>query len=200
MTMTWLGPRTLRASVAGRVVDGETHRPVPGAIVDLVRAASPAVRGRATSAADGAFQVTGLPAGAYDVTCHLPATGLRYGWGKARVDITGGARVFVDLPLPPTGLKGKVVSPVDGSVYPRVRLTGSADDVYGSADGAFRLLCVEPGARRLVITAPGCLPFETDVSLTRGEVLDLGDPIQLAPNQHHPFGPQEPPGNETPTE
>jgi hypothetical protein len=61
-------------SLAGSVSD-EGVRPIAGAVVIANRAGLPAATGSAISAADGTFQVNGLPAGSYAVCVQVPGGG-----------------------------------------------------------------------------------------------------------------------------
>ena len=172
MTTGWIqiGPlSTSRVSIAGCVVDGETKRPLAGvrvAIVDSSRVTA--------TAGDGTFHLADLPGSEYEISFELPGAGLRYGTTTQVVTVEEGGRAVITAELPPTGVKGVVLSPVGGSIYPRAQLAGSGEGIYGGADGSFRLLAVEPGARRILLTAPGCEPRVIDAAITRGEVLDAG--------------------------
>ncbi len=61
-------------SLAGTVSD-EGIRPIAGAVVIANREGLPAASGRATSAADGTYQITGLPVGSYAVCAQVPGGG-----------------------------------------------------------------------------------------------------------------------------
>jgi hypothetical protein len=61
-------------SLAGSVTD-EGNSPIAGAFIIANRDALPAASGRATSAAAGAFLVSGLPAGSYTVCVQVPGGG-----------------------------------------------------------------------------------------------------------------------------
>lgn len=168
-----MGPLTSIMSVAGWVVDDATGRPLAGATVEIGSGLQ-----QTTTAADGSFRFLGLPVGDYQLSATLPGAGRRYGNDTGAATVRAGSRPLVTLRLPPTGVSGTVMSPVGGAVYPLVRLVGSSEEVYGEADGSFRLLGVEPGPRELLITAPGCALCKVSAALTQGTIEDAGE-IQL---------------------
>src|SRR4051794_6415178 len=67
--------RTRGASGAGRMVYGETGKPVAGAGVRVqgVNSTDPFGSGAARTDADGAYRIAGLPPGTYNVLVDLPA-------------------------------------------------------------------------------------------------------------------------------
>jgi hypothetical protein len=61
-------------SLAGSVTD-QGNKPVTGAFITANRESLPPASGRAFSAADGTFQLSGLPAGSYTVCVQFPSAG-----------------------------------------------------------------------------------------------------------------------------
>jgi Carboxypeptidase regulatory-like domain len=68
------GQTVNNGSIAGSVSD-EGVRPIAGVVVIANREGLPAASGRATSAADGTFQIGGLPVGSYVVCAQVPGGG-----------------------------------------------------------------------------------------------------------------------------
>jgi len=62
-------------SIQGRVTDATSGSPLGGILVRAIRNSAPAVTQVATAAADGTFQISGLPEGAYQLCTTVTAGG-----------------------------------------------------------------------------------------------------------------------------
>ncbi|MBZ5681022.1 MAG: carboxypeptidase-like regulatory domain-containing protein [Acidobacteriia bacterium] len=191
MTERW---ETLRrqVAVAGRVIDTRTGKPLPGALVTIT-GASPAFKkklaakamqyaaqwagmveraDRTRSRKDGSFYFLDLPDGEYKLQASLPNMGKRYGAAEEKAtvsrDDTGTIKlVFVDLPLQPTMLEGKVTGAGQkaGVVMAEVRVKGSGERTFSDAKGNYMLVAVEPGERTVLAIAQGYRPAQQKVAL-----------------------------------
>ncbi len=183
-----------RAAISGRVTDGQTGRPLPGARVEIT-AGPPAFTGRlpllakqhgsrwetmeerpdrTRAAADGFFRFLDLPAGQYTLTGTLPGSGSRYGTATAQVTLTADGQGNVSLQtaalaLPATTVQGRVSGPADAAVrLAEVRVQGSGERAWSDAQGNYVLSGVEAGSRKLMVSARG---FQT-----KSETVTLGQP------------------------
>jgi hypothetical protein len=180
-------------ALAGRVTDAATGQPVAGAQVAittapqaftdrLALAALAAGAGwaalaerpdRTLTRADGSFYFVDLPDGSYGLTASLPAAGPRYGTVSATATVTrdaqGGLKpVLTVLALPPTQVGGTVQGPDQKPLLlAEVMMVGSGERTLTDAAGSYRLLGVEPGARTVEATAPGCRPLRQTVQLAQ---------------------------------
>lgn len=194
-----------RVSLAGRVSDAVTGRPLAGARVEIVdapgewttwaaaRATELAGRtppgtppGLATTGADGWFRFLDLPAGPYTVAVSLPALGSRYaaGGATAPVDAVAAGRGWADasLTLAPTTLEGRVTDAAGGPVaMADVRVKGSLESAVTDGDGRFRITGVETGARVVAAAARGVGSASATVRLAQpGETARVT--LALAPS------------------
>jgi Carboxypeptidase regulatory-like domain len=141
-----------RASIAGRVTDAQTGKPLPGVRVEIT--AGPEV----FTAGDGFFCFLNLPAGSYTLTASLPRSGSRYGTKSAQVTLghAGDTLETVDLALPATTVKGKVKDQSGQAVkMAEVSVQGSGESAWSDALGNYALNGVEAGARRIAVSARG---------------------------------------------
>jgi len=138
-----------RASIAGRVTDAQTGRPLPGVRVEIGS-------GREVfTAGDGFFRFLDLPAGSYTLTASLPRSGSRYGTKSAPVTL-GEELQMIDLKLPATTVKGKVKDGAGQAVkMAEVRVQGSGESAWSDAQGNYALSGVEAGARKIAVSARG---------------------------------------------
>jgi hypothetical protein len=163
--------------LAGVVTEAGTGAPVADASVELasgpaafekLRARAPG-RGATTSRADGLFHFFDLPPGRYTLAA-APAGGGRFGAAKATARVGGASTepVRVELALPPTRIEGRVVT-ADGSPVALAVVTfqGTRERVLTRADGTFVLQAVEPGERRLEVSARGFARTAVPVTLKR---------------------------------
>lgn len=130
---------------------------------------------------DGYFTFLDLPPGDYIVQASLPDTGRRYGAAKRdRITVTQDqekiATVFVELPLPPTTLTGKVTMP-DPISMAKVQVQETGDYTYTNSAGEYLLTRLEASETKewaIAVSAPGCEldasePF-VKVKLLQGQV------------------------------
>ena len=180
-------------AIAGRATDAATGQPLAAAQV-AITAAPQAFTDRLTLAAlaagagwaalaerpdrtltraDGSFYFVDLPDGAYQLSAGLLAAGARFGSAGVAAtvarDAQGGLKpALVALALPPTQVSGTVQGPDQKPVLlAEVRMVGSGERALSDATGAYRLLAVEPGARTVEATAPGCRPLRQTVELAQ---------------------------------
>src|SRR5688572_16766537 len=138
-----------RASIAGRVTDAQTGKPLSGARVGIT--AGPEV----FTAGDGFFCFLDLPAGSHTLTASLPRSGSSYGTDTAQVAL-GEELATVDLELPATTVKGKVKDQSGQAVkMAEVRVQGSGESAWSDAQGNYVLSGVEAGARKIAVSARG---------------------------------------------
>lgn len=163
------------ATVSGTVTDADTGAPIAGATVSTD--AANGAEGPVTTADDGTFTLSGLPAGAIDVdvtppdTSHLNAS--------VTVTATAGATTTTTVELDPAGTVSATVDAGDGTTP----LAGVAVEVVGPSPGS----ADDPeGAQQEVTDASG------DVSLTglsSGDYdfqvvgSDTHQPFVIGPNQ-----------------
>jgi MFS family permease len=153
--------------VRGTVDDGAA--PVPDAVV-IVTDAQGRVVGRARSATDGTFVLSGLPLGPATVTVSMP----QHQPAATAVTIGPADPAPVELRLLPSigGLVGTVLAP-DGSVVAEATVTASdaRGDIVGStrsdADGRYRLADLAPG--RYMVVATTYAPAAVQVHVPAGE-------------------------------
>jgi Carboxypeptidase regulatory-like domain/CarboxypepD_reg-like domain len=204
--------RTYQAAITGKVVDGQTRHPVGGVTVKLTamppaferRLALQALQhgaawetlaerpDRTRTADDGGFCFTDLPDGAYTLAFTLPRSKHRYGSVSQSFTVTrdaGGRIPFSPavVPLPPTGVRGRVQGLVQGepTALPLalIRVQGSGESVHGDAQGRFYLTGVETGERELRFSAQGFKPTTARVPIAEGTVVELSSIVL------HPFTP-----------
>lgn len=60
------------ASIAGRVIDAKTQKPIPAAFVSAIRANAPPFSRTTKTGGDGAFRIEELPAGNYSLCVQVP--------------------------------------------------------------------------------------------------------------------------------
>lgn len=199
---TWvkLEPMDHQAAIGGKVVNALTGRPIAGVRVEItdmpaafeqwlsIRKLSSAKWNslserpdRTNTSPDGVFHFVDLPDGAYTLSFEHLSSGPRLGKAQRAftVNRNNEGRIslsLVTIPLMPTGARGKIVDATNVPVcLARVRATGSDEDTHSGPDGSYALTMLEPGARSLVISAPGFTSFTTHVTLTMGAMSDIGN-------------------------
>ncbi|HEX5717921.1 MAG TPA: carboxypeptidase-like regulatory domain-containing protein [Thermoanaerobaculia bacterium] len=163
-----------RASIAGRVTDAQTGKPLPGVRVEI--ASGPEV----LTAGDGFYRFLDLPAGTYTLTASLPGSGSRYGTKSAPVTL-GEELEIVDLELPATTVKGKVKDQGGQAVkMAEVRVQGSGESTWSDAQGNYALSGVEAGARRIAVSARGFQKVSETVAIGQPGAIVTRD-VTLSP-------------------
>lgn len=148
-----------RASIAGRVTDAQTGKPVPGALIDAGN------NRKVFTAGDGFYRFLDLPEGSYTLTASLPKSGSRYGTASATVTL-GEDLEMIDLELPATTVKGKVKDQSGQAVrMAEVRVQGSGESAWSDAQGNYVLSGVEAGSRRIAVSARGFQNVSETVAL-----------------------------------
>ncbi|MGQ9591960.1 MAG: carboxypeptidase regulatory-like domain-containing protein, partial [Planctomycetota bacterium] len=149
------------------------------------------------SAPDGSFRLAALPPGVYDLHAQAPdrpettLSGVPTGSADVVIYIGQGAEIrgrladFEGLPLEGVAVALKrleegpqlplVAAPFSKLLDSIARLAGDEPRVVLSGErGAFSIDHLSPGRYRLQIEERGVLPFDREVELSWGEVLDLG--------------------------
>jgi len=193
-----------RLAISGSVVDAFTKSFLPGVTVEMTN--TPAAfqdllaswslahanefnarlerPDRTMTFSDGSFRFVDLPDGAYDVSFSMTHHSEQYGSVQKHVNVARGddgkivvSQVFVELP--PTGIRGRVVTQKEGETIPialaRIRLSAGDLPAYTDADGKFAITGVFPGRYRMSIGARGYVQVAATSSLTRGQILEAGD-------------------------
>jgi hypothetical protein len=151
-----------QVAIAGRVIDGDTRKPLAGALVNLVGELPPAMRrllatkerqygarwndmterpDRALTAADGLFYFMDLPDGNYTIAVSLAGAGKRYGSGQGSAVVSRDAqhnvrrdfpKMFLEIALRATSVQGKVNDSTRGGGVAMAEVR-----VQGSGEHAF---------------------------------------------------------------
>jgi hypothetical protein len=192
-----------QAAIAGKVIDAQTRQPVSGILVTMTSMpdafvqwiALQALRHGATwaqladrpdrkrTAEDGCFCFSNVPSGSYTISLTLPGGAHRYGTTSKSFTVTRNAQnaivpVIATIELPPTGVRGRIMGPIQEVSTPlhlaRVRVDRTGEQVHTRADGEFYLTGVELGIRTVHITASGFDTKTTIAQITSGTIADLG--------------------------
>ncbi|WP_224360959.1 carboxypeptidase regulatory-like domain-containing protein [Hyalangium versicolor] len=169
------------ASLRGQVVRYSGSAPVQGFTLSIqpqARSRFPAGGGTWEFPGDR-FDVKDVPAEPVKVSVRAQDGSM----GEALVSLTSGASADVQVVLKATaGVRGRLVEvvskkPASGSVYVEGRSAGSdALGAHSSPDGRFTLQGLNSGEHTLVFRTSPIHPRERrTVTLTEGQVLDLGD-------------------------
>jgi hypothetical protein len=181
---------TRRVSLAGRVTDAETGLAIGGAVATIsaaprewlgwlaIRKTELASHGVpaagmpdvAVTTRDGWFHFADLPDGKYALDVAVPAAGTRYAAARVSARVKRGsgppAPADASAALVPTLVRGRVTD-AGGAPVPmaEVRIQGSGEKTWADADGRYRLVAIERGARRVQVTARGMAPAEAVAQL-----------------------------------
>jgi len=204
----WIGLQPVRRQVAiyGQVSDAQTGLPIQGALVEIgkrpdafnkwlelrsIQYGSDWDRmterpDRTRTAVDGHFHFLDLPDGEYTLTASLPSAGTRYGTAQVTVTVRRDergniARNPADMSLPPTAIKGQIVTAADKSpvFMAKIQIEGSAELAFSDSKGKYLLSGLEArkqGAKRTVnvrVSASGCQPVSQIADIIQGEVTSL---------------------------
>jgi hypothetical protein len=181
-------PVSVRASLGGAITDAQSGQPLAGALVQLVGYPDPFAARLAASSdrpdlvstgAGGGFAFFDLPDGTYALAVSLPGAGQRYGAVRVdgvnvRHDAQGKpVATIADATLPPTGVSGRVTRLDNGRpvAMAQVMLAGSGELAFTDRDGKYMLMAIEPGKRKLQVSANGLAAGGADdVPVDRGKV------------------------------
>jgi hypothetical protein len=189
-----------QAVIAGRVTQGQTGRPLEKARVAIVSGPAQftsllALKSvqygrrweslqdrldRTRTAPDGHFHFLDLPDGQYTLEVSVPGQGSRYGVTQADATVSRNPDSSVNLAtvnpvVQPTTIRGRITDQQgDPLVMAAVQLQGSSERAYTDAQGDYRLVAVETGARTVNVSASGFQTASQDVS-----VLEAGGEVVL---------------------
>lgn len=190
-----------QVAIAGSVIDAQTEKAIdkaqieitdgPSEFLDFVAARSKQYGtqwesmverlDRTRTAPDGHFHFVDLPDGDYTLTASLPGSGSRYGTAENSATVTRDAegnitRAHVEIPLPPTALKGRVrdQGTNDPIVMAEVRLKGSGERTFTNNEGRYLLVGLETGKRTALVSAQGYQPTSKNRLLNQsGQIKNL---------------------------
>lgn len=184
-----------QVAIAGRVTDVLSTKPVASALV-LITESPVAFQRRvelsgwpntAITAEDGCFHFDDLPDGAYKVQVSGPKGSY---YGDAHGDFTvqrnaqGNINALIKpIALSPTGVSGLVKSNSQGNeALPLACIRVEDDEIvaYSGLNGQFMIRGIQPGPRRLSISASGYATIVVQAPITLGFVNNL-QPILLQP-------------------
>jgi hypothetical protein len=165
-----------RATVVGTVGDELTGKPMEGAELLLTGGRRPAAL--AHSGPGGLFSFIDVPEGEYRVRASWPGSLGRYAEDLRPVTVP--AAKPLGLLLRPTSVRGKVVDSGGlGISLAFIRLRDSLDSCYTDRQGDYVLAGVEPGSRRLLVSARGYVSASVGVELSGAGVQKDVDNISL---------------------
>lgn len=167
------------AAISGFVRDA--RGPIAGAIVSVSPYNATGDLGRALSAADGSYRVTGLPPGSYDVVADAAEHGRMM---KRAITVRTAEEAKVDLQLGHDGgIEGRVLddqgSPIVGALIAVGALgdEGLSDGPPASrsdANGHYAVDGIEPGGTLIsVVRSPGAAPQTFTTRIPTGAVAHL---------------------------
>lgn len=196
-----LEPARRQVAIAGTVTDGQTSKPIGGALVKITSGPETfnkiiemkAIQYGATwdtlkerpdlfyTRPDGHYHFVNLPDGSYTLDVSLPGSGTRYGSIEgltAVVERDGEGSISwsmadaVDVTLQPTTVMGKVIGKQNDPVFMAgVVMMGSGEQTYTDEQGEFSLVGVETGQRKIKVSAQGYQSAEVLVESTQGDSL-----------------------------
>lgn len=178
-------------AITGRVIDGQTARPIGGAQVAITNGPAvfmtwlaarakqygaqwPSMKERpdlTRAAADGHFHFMDLPDGQYTLTVSLPGVVTRYGTAQKLVTVSRDAQGHIiiataEIALPPTTLKGQIAGQGNNPVaMAEVRVKGSGERGFSNDQGQYVLVALEAGERTVRVSARGYDAAEQTVLL-----------------------------------
>jgi len=173
--------REHRASLAAKVLDAVTARPV-ASVKARITSGPPAFarwleaqdkQAEARSAADGCLGFIDLPDGDYTVAFAAPGYGALTRVFKVS-ESAPSPLAIASIALPPTGIRGVVLSGQTPLPLARVRFLDLGESAYCGAAGDFYLGGLQAGTRRLAFSAQGYVPLTMTAAIVEGQVLDLG--------------------------
>jgi DNA-binding beta-propeller fold protein YncE len=171
------GARIQYGTIEGFVFDKDTHMPIDSALVAVQSTFNPL---RDFSASDGSFSFPAVAAGTHDIVAE------KYGYnsGHVIVSVTGGNKVTTDVYLERTGIGPAGYGMVTGTVFSSLYnepVPGLTAEIVGlgvsnqtNGNGEFTLHDVLEGEHIIRLTANGVVYMERYITVTKGEILDLG--------------------------
>lgn len=187
-TFVALGLGSHRASIAAKIEDAVTGRPVGGASARITTSppaferwldAHPNKEPVARAAADGIVGFIDLPNGDYTVALSAPGYGVVTRTFNVANAAAEGASAVVSIEaisLPPSGVRGAIRASDTSAPLPlaRVRVMDSGEIAHCDAAGNFYVGALQAGTRRLTLSAQGYVTVTTTAVILEGHVLDLG--------------------------
>lgn len=195
-----------QVAIYGRVSDEETGLAIYGAVVELTSmpeafenwlalhslqhgsswATMRERPDRKVSSIDGYFYFLDLPNGDYTLRASLPKAGTRYGTAEVSATVSREPpenininRVVVDLALPPTAIKGRILDNNGDPVgMAKVQIKGSSEYAFSDGDGNYLLSNLEASQNpeigrtaKVRVSARGYYPNSKTVELFKGQVV-----------------------------
>lgn len=171
------GARIQYGTIEGYVYDKETHVPIDNVLVAVQSTFNPL---RTLTDADGYFIFPAVASGTHDLV------GEKFGYesGHVVVSVGGGDKTVTDMYLERTSTQPPGYGMVTGTVFstlynePVVGLTaeivGQPVSNQTNGNGEFTLHSVPEGDHILRLTFDGVIYMEREITVTKGEILDLG--------------------------
>lgn len=187
-----------QVTIAGRVLEGSTRKPLGGALVEITempaefrkyrdrkaiqygdRWSSLVPRpDRTVTALDGLFYFLDLPNGDYTLSASVTGSGRRYAGAQASGTVARGRAdwkaAFIEMLVQSTAIQGRVSGPGHkaGVSMAEVHIKGSGERTFCDAQGQYLLPAVEPGARVVQVFAQGYRPAAKSVTVKQPGALE----------------------------
>jgi len=163
-------PRTATAVVGGRVRDKISGHALEGVVVKLGETEG-AFADETVTRSNGLFHFVKVPLGRYALTAAMPGAGTRRSPAKTELIVEAEeeskpARVFVDVLLGTTAVRGFVGNANGPVVMAQVRVKGSGERTFTDREGRYRIDGLEAGRRTVQVTAPGFKKSSKPVTLS----------------------------------
>jgi len=145
--------------VGGRVRDKVSGQGLRGVVV-RIGGTGGVFADETITRSNGLFHFLKVPIGRYGLTAILPGSGTRRLPTTTEVVVAATednrpARVFLDVLLKSTAVRGLVSSGDSPVVMAQVRVKGSGERTFTDREGKYRIDGLEAGKRTVQVTAPG---------------------------------------------
>jgi hypothetical protein len=183
-----------QVAIGGRVFDAGSHKPLAGAVVNIVDGPAALKKllaakaqqyqshwdamaerpDRTRTAADGFFHFLDLPDGPYTLAVAPPGSGNRYAVAQSSTNVSRGKEgqlkaAFLEIGIQVTTVHGKVTGAGQktGLVMAEIRVKGSGERCFSDSRGQYVLAGVEPGKRTILAAAQGYRPDSKAVTIAK---------------------------------